>query len=179
MPLLSANRPTFANEISAFEPLPKTPYQFIIWNLYLTDKLTPIRYTHLKAIGIREILAILPEEEDFLSFKEEIRDIPHTVLAYHHNHEPYLPKEEYDRICKKIDDIAKGPREQPRNILVFCNNGYQRSLPFFVYYMIRFHVDECPTIQDALRLILISLGTYQGPTQVTELYSEIKKLIDV
>ncbi len=178
MPLLSVNRPAYANEIAVFEPLPKSSFQFILWNLYLTDKLTPIRYEDLLCNGIREIVAILPEEEDFLALEPEIRDIPYAVLPYHNTHEPYLPKEEYDRICKKIDDIAKGPREQPRNILVFCNNGYQRSLPFLVYYMTRFHADECSSIGEALRLILMSLGTYKGPDQVYQLYLDMKKVLD-
>jgi hypothetical protein len=32
-----------------------------------------------------------------------------------------------------------------RNVLLFCNNGFQRSLPFLVYYMVNFHPPSYPT----------------------------------
>jgi hypothetical protein len=56
---------------------------------------------------------------------------------------------------KMIDTIAK--TTGTRNVLVFCNNGYQRSIPFLVYYLTNYHSDEVPSIEKAVELILSQL----------------------
>lgn len=150
---MPANRPFVSSKPESFVTPEKSGYYFVIWNLYLTDKLTPLVIDQLRLENITKIVAILPEEQDFQDLHVDIGDIPVKVLAYHHNHTPDLPREEYDEVAKEIDVLAKTAGKK-QNVLLFCNNGYQRSLPFLVYYMTNFHKDEFPTIEKAARYLL-------------------------
>lgn len=150
---MPANRPFVSSKPDSFVTPEKSAYYFVIWNLYLTDKLTPLVIDQLRLENITKIVAILPEEQDFQDLHVSIGDIPVKVLAYHHNHTPVLPREEYDEVAKEIDVLAKTPGKK-QNVLLFCNNGYQRSLPFLVYYMTNFHKDEFPTVEKAARYLL-------------------------
>ena len=133
-------------------------------------------YEKLKEINIAEIIAILPEEKDFLSLNADIQDIPYTVLAYNHTHEPILQKEQYMQIAKKIDEYAKRPRSEARNILVFCNNGFQRSLPFLVYYMTTLHPDEFPTIDKAMGFLLTIIANKTTFEEKVQMIKNVKEL---
>jgi hypothetical protein len=131
---------------------PATNIHHIIWNLVITDKLTELTPDILEENKIKHILAILPETDDFLTLNQEIPEFSYDVLAYGHAHDMSLNVELYDTYCQKIDDIAR--TSDIRNVLLFCNNGYQRSIPFLVYYLIHYHVDEVPTIEKAVEIIL-------------------------
>jgi protein-tyrosine phosphatase len=166
---MPANRPLVLSKPDTFVAPEKSDYFFVIWNLYLTDKLTPITVERLQLSQIVEIIAFLPEKEDFELLHADVGDIPVTVVPYHHNHIPFLPREQYDEISKKIDSIAKGPRDKGRNILIFCNNGYQRSLPFLAYYMINYHNDEFPNVEKAVGYIINTIArqtTYNEKMQI-------------
>lgn len=174
--MFAANRPLVTPPYHSFEALDISPYTFLIWNLFLTDKLTPLTYDALKAIGVAEIIAILPEEEDFKALNADIREIPYSVLSYHHKHEPVLPVEQYDAICEKIDTIARRPRDQKRNVLIFCNNGFQRSIPFLVYYMMKFHSDEFPSVDRAIGCIFNAIGAKNSFEEKRDALQRIQQL---
>ena len=37
---------------------------------------------------------------------------------------------------------------------MYCNSGYQRSIPFLCYYLLKYHSNEAPNIEKAIELIL-------------------------
>ncbi len=175
---MSAHRPLVISRYEAFIAPPKSDYSFIIWNLFVTDKLTPLKLGLLKRANIAEIVAILPEEEDFKNLNADIGDIPVNILAYHHNHTPILPTQQYDEVAKQIDEMAKRPRGQARNILIFCNNGYQRSLPFLVYYMTKYHTEEFPTIEKAVASLFSALRSSATFEQKVAVQKRIQQLFE-
>ena len=175
---MPATRPLILSSPQPFEPCAPSPFRFIIWNLYVTDKLTPLDQETMRQLKIAEIVAILPEEEDFAALNADIGDIPVTVLAYHHNHTPVLDVQQYDSVAKRIDEIAKRPRDLPRNVLVFCNNGYQRSLPFLVYIMMTYHKDEFPTVDKAMGVLFSALQSTATNEEKLALVSSVKQLFE-
>lgn len=141
------------SEPATFEALPPSKVYHIIWNILLADKQFPLTQENLKENKIGHILAILPTIDDFNKLYSG--DIPHTVLDYGIIHEPIIDSSRFKTIGKFIDDLARNSKnDSNRNVLVFCNNGYQRSIPFLVYYLTQFHSDECPSISKAIDLIL-------------------------
>lgn len=157
-------RPLYDVGQATFVPSEPGSYLFIIWNLYLTDKLTKLRQNDLKEANIQHIIAILPSKADFEALATDIGDISYTVLEYGGEHTPSVNLDEFLRLGTLIDNYARGLTysETKRNVLVFCNNGYQRSLPFLCYYMTQFHKTECPTISDALKLLCASIPGYMN-----------------
>jgi hypothetical protein len=138
-----------------FEPPPPSLTKHIIWNLLLADKQLEMTQEILDKEKICHIVAILPKKSDFLLLNENVKDFPFTVLEYGDSHTTTVDKEAF-KICGEfIDSVARNAGS--RNVLVFCNNGYQRSIPFLVYYLITFHSDEVPSISKALSLILSEL----------------------
>jgi hypothetical protein len=141
------------SEPAPFEAPPPSKVYHIIWNILLADKQFPMTSEGLKENKIGHILAILPSFDDFKQLYSG--DIPSTVLEYGNLHEPIIDPSRFQQVGKFIDDLARfSKNESERNVLVFCNNGYQRSIPFLVYYLTQFHSDECPTISKAIDLIL-------------------------
>lgn len=59
-------------------------------------------------------------------------------------------RQEFGGFCRNIEHH----RSKRENVFIFCNSGYQRSIPFLVYFFTRFHPEEAPTIERALDLIL-------------------------
>ncbi len=139
---------------SKFEPVPPAQTYHIIWNLLLADKQVKLTRELLDAEKVCHIIAILPNEQTFseLIIPDEISSFPYTVLEYGDQHVPVIDKQKFDECGAFINSIAK--KEGYRNVLIFCNNGYQRSIPFLVYYLTTFHSDEVPTIEKALSIIL-------------------------
>lgn len=140
-------------EFESFEPSPPTSIYHIIWNIVITDKITKLTPEMIEKNKIKHILAILPHKEEFLELNQEITDFPYDVLEYGDDHDMKIDFELYDTYCKKIDSIAKNG-DTIRNVLVFCNNGFQRSLTFLVYYLINYHPDEFPNIDRSVEMIL-------------------------
>ena len=160
-----------------FEPSPKTDIHHIIWNIVITDKLTTFTPDMLVQNKIKHILAILPHKEEFLELNQEIADFPYDVLEYGDSHDMNIDFELYDTYCKKIDEIAKNG-DTIRNVLVFCNNGYQRSMTFLVYYLINYHNDEFKTIEFAIGMIL-SILDRENYTKIKDgMIENITKLIN-
>lgn len=96
------------------------------------------------------VLVILPQGCDVEL--QGCDDIPRTYLRYD-SHEPEIPDVvDYQNACRTILDVSS--QKENRNVLIFCNNGYQRSLPFLCYYLTIYHSDEMPNIRKALQTIL-------------------------
>lgn len=134
------------------KPTPPSKTYHIIWNLLLADKQLELTQDTIDSEKICHIMAILPHTADFLQLNTQIKDVPFTVLEYGDMHTPSIDKDLFKGCGEMIDSIAK--KEGRRNVLVFCNNGYQRSIPFLVYYLTTFHNNEVPTIEKALSIIL-------------------------
>lgn len=118
----------------------------IIWNVFLTDREEKITKKILEKNKIKYIIAILPNKE---IYDDNLKDINHIIMEYN-KHEPTLDLELFDQQCHEIEKY----RKNRDNILIFCNNGYQRSLPFLCHYLTRHHSDEVPNIEKAIDLIL-------------------------
>ena len=142
------------DDYATFEAPPPSKVYHIIWNILLADKQFPLTIESLKDNKIGHIVAILPSNEEF----EKLGGgslCPFTVIEYGDKHEPFIDSKQYEEIGAFIDNLARyAKNDSERNVLVFCNNGYQRSIPFLVYYLTRFHSDECPSISKAIDLIL-------------------------
>lgn len=147
----------FASYYAApFEPPTPSSAIHIIWNVLLTDKLTPLTQALIEENKVAHIVAILPTEDDYKALNKEIPDVPYSVIAYGDSHMPVFSREAYDPMCDLIDSIARRENSESskRNVLIFCNNGYQRSLPFLAYYLTKCHPDEVPNVERAVDLIL-------------------------
>lgn len=118
----------------------------IIWNVFLTDREAKITKDMLEKNKIKYIIAILPNKE---IYDDNLEDINHVIIEYN-GHEPVLDLELFDKQCNEIEKY----RRNRDNILIYCNNGYQRSLPFICHYLTGHHSDEVPNIEKAIDLIL-------------------------
>lgn len=140
----------FEPQSAPFEPPKPGAPMHIIWNVYLTDKDSELTRDVIRENDIRFVLAILP---DAAIYAERVKvDVEHCVMVYE-GHRPALSRGEldaFDEQCRRIE----GLRGERANVLVFCNNGYQRSLPFLCYFLIRYHASEAPTVERAMDLIL-------------------------
>jgi hypothetical protein len=133
---------------------PKYSLCHIIWNVFLMDK-EFASAQDLDAIvqenNIRYIIAILPDAQvyaDKVGSKMTVA-VEHEVMLYD-GHDAAVDTVAFDRQCRKIEE-HRGRRE---NVYVFCNNGYQRSIPFLCYYLTAYHPSEAPTVEKAIDLIL-------------------------
>lgn len=129
---------------------PKYSICHIIWNVLLVDK-EFIKKMDFKEVceenKVEYIVSILPNEE---VFKEAVTfDIDHSLMLYS-GHDTHLDIDRFDEECAAIERH----RSHRNNIIIFCNNGYQRSLPLIVYYLTKFHGDEIPSIERAIDIIL-------------------------
>lgn len=141
------------DDYATFEAPPPSKVYHIIWNILLADKQFPLTSQNLQENKIGNIIAILPSKDDFEKLYSG--DINTIVIEYGDIHEPFIDKPNFQKIGQFIDDLARNAKNySKRNVLIFCNNGYQRSVPFLVYYLTHFHPDECPTISKAIDLIL-------------------------
>lgn len=104
---------------------------------------------------VKHILAILPSA-DALPATVYDSGVPVTVLAYGDQHEPTLSAAQHADFAAAgalIDAQAQGA-DQRGSVLVFCNSGYQRSIPFLAHYLTTRHPTEAPTVSRAVDLIL-------------------------
>jgi protein-tyrosine phosphatase len=145
----------FESQFETYVPGPPSTVHHIIWNLLVTDKLTTLTPELITENKVKHIIAILPDKEEYTKLSTQIPDVSFDVMEYGNVHEMGFDQELYDNYAKKIDQIAK--TTGTRNVLVFCNNGYQRSVPFLVYYLTNYHRDEVPNIEKAVELILSQL----------------------
>lgn len=133
----------------SWAPAPPTPCApvpiHIIWNVFLTDREQARSCTeHLR--DLRYVIAILPTGSDVPAFADGVRV---DVLRYD-GHDANVDSSGFDACCAKIEEC----RHERLNTLVFCNSGYQRSIPFLCHYLTRHHGNEVPTIERAIDLVL-------------------------
>jgi len=165
----------YSTKHTTFEPMPPTQTYHIIWNVLLADKQMKLTQQVLDDEKICHIVAILPHESDFLKLNEEIPTFPYTVLEYGDSHDTNIDKKKFQECGEFIDSLAK--REGRRNVLIFCNNGYQRSIPFLVYYLTTFHPEEMPTIEKALSTILSQLDRENYSEILPKMVEQVTKLL--
>ncbi len=151
----------------------------IIWNLLLTDKLVKLTPELVERNKIRTIMAILPDKSEYAELAKEIPDVENYVYEYGHVHDMNTDYAEYDYMSQKIDYVAKNAKENEyRNVLLFCNNGYQRSLPFITYYLTRYHADEFDSINKAVKYVLMTLDRDNYNSIVDAQVENITKILD-
>ncbi|PNH02731.1 hypothetical protein TSOC_011269 [Tetrabaena socialis] len=139
-------------EFETFETFDAPAYQLchIIWSLFLIDREfleTQDMAAVLKDNNVQYIIAILPDAALYDS--STLNGVDHVVMTYT-DHDTSIDVQQFDEQCRKIDEL----RKERGNVFVFCNNGYQRSLPFLCYYLVKFHNNEAPSIEKAIDLIL-------------------------
>jgi len=158
-------------------PMPPSKTFHIIWNLILADKQLELTQETIDTENICHIVAILPHKSDFLELNTKIKEFPYTVLEYGDTHTATINRDEFHVCGTLIDSLAK--KEGRRNVLIFCNNGYQRSIPFLVYYLTTFHSDEVPTIERALSIILTQVDKENYMKILADTILAVKKLIEI
>lgn len=127
----------------------------IIWNVLLCDKTAKLTPAVIADNRIQHILAILP---DVNALPASVLDanVPYSIMEYGTVHEPTLTevqRAEFNTAGALID--AKAQAADTRgSVLVFCNSGYQRSIPFLTYYLTTRHPIEAPTVERAIDIIL-------------------------
>jgi hypothetical protein len=163
------------NDFVTYESMPPTQTHHIIWNLLLADKQMELTQQNLDDENICHIVAILPNKSDFLKLNSAIADFPYTVLEYGDSHDTNIDKVAYHECGSFIDALAK--KEGRGNVLVFCNNGYQRSIPFLVHYLTTFHNDEIPDIEKALGIILSQVDRDNYMTILNPMVDSVTKLL--
>lgn len=143
----------------------------IIWNVMLTDKTFTKDATKF---GIKYVVAILPKEEEYDTI-ESLKNIPfyynkpnHTVMTYD-GHTMVLDLPKFDEVCRMIEEC----RQKRHNVLVFCNTGYQRSIPFLCYYLTQHHADEVPTLEQAIDIILPQVDKENYSAQRDEMIEKV------
>ena len=148
----------------------------IIWNILLADKQFPLTPESLQENKVGHIIAILPSRDEF--HKLGGKELSATVIEYGDKHEPSIDRTSFEEIGKFIDDLARNAKnESERNVLIFCNNGYQRSIPFLVYYLTKFHPDECTSISKAIDLIIPQVDKINYLSLREKIIDDVTKII--
>ena len=86
----------------------------------------------------------MPEVPNRSYFNTEL--VNHYTIEYHDVHTDNISNEMikiYEEQCDIIEHVRK---QVYRNIIIFCNNGYQRSIPFICYYLLKYHPDELTSL---------------------------------
>ncbi len=156
---------------------PKYSLNHIIWNVFLIDKeyaKKPEMKEILKENNAKYIIAILPKN-DSDSINTCLMDLQtDTTVMYYDGHDTYIDKNLFDVECKKIEEY----RSRRENVFVFCNNGYQRSLPFLTYYLTKHHSDEVPNIERAIDIILPQVDKKEFEYNRDNYIEEMKRLLN-
>lgn len=166
------------NRTFKFEPLKFVDMHHIIWNVFITDKQTKLISTDITENKINHIIAIFPQKTiddiDNISLFNILKDkkITYDIMKYNYNDENYVNIDEFEKMCKKIETY----RKDRSNILLLCNNGYQRSIPFLCYYLVKYHKDEVSDIAAALDIILPQLDRENYLKTKEEFVESLKSL---
>lgn len=127
----------------------------IIWNVLLTDK-TQVKDLDTEIIenNIEHIICILPSDKAKEIFQEikPKKEMSFTIIEYT-DHNPIITNDMIHLFEKSYDKIEELQKIR-KNTLIFCNSGYQRSLPFIIKYLISRHPDEIPNFDKALDIVL-------------------------
>lgn len=134
--------------------VPKHRLCHIIWNVFLVDKAFLVAATtadELRGIldenDVKYIVAIFPDADTYVGAVGV--DVEHAIMTYD-GHDVGLDFAAFDVQCAKIEEY----RYRRENVFVACNSGFQRSIPFLCYYLMKTHPDEVPSIEQAIDLVL-------------------------
>lgn len=157
---------------------PKYQLCHIIWNVFLIDKEFELTQEIIDENNIGYILAILPDADGQNAeqiYDEKIKvNVEHYIMKYE-GHNLTLNTKVFDEQCVKIEEY----RKERKNIFVFCNSGYQRSIPFLCHYLTKHHADEVPTIEKAIDLILPQVDKKNYATMRDKYIENMEKLFIV
>ncbi len=129
---------------------PKYSLLHIIWNVFLVDKEFAKKHDFKNICednSVKYMVGIVPNKQEFQ--KAVDFEMSHGLLVYD-GHATDLDLKGFERECRIIEEH----RAKRHNVMVFCNSGYQRSLPFLCYYLYKCHRNEVSTIERALDIIL-------------------------
>jgi hypothetical protein len=92
----------------------------------------------------------MPKDE-FCKYKTQKEETKFYNLSYNDHKQTFEDSElkGYEKMSNKLIELQK----DNKNALIVCNNGYQRSLPFLCYYLVKYHGDEF-NIDSAIEMIL-------------------------
>ena len=153
---------------------PKYSVCHIIWNVYLVDKefaKKPDMTDILRENNAKYILAILPSDDDHTLLNEF--GIDYHVMSYD-DHNMTVDTAEFDKQCGIIEEY----RSRRENVFVFCNNGYQRSIPFLTYYLYKHHNNEVPNIERAIDIILPQVDKPNYSNLRGQYIESVKRIFD-
>lgn len=142
---------TEARESFAGFEAPKYSLCHIIWNLFLIDKEFAQKddiETICQENKVTYMIAIMPDIAAFNAATSHL-SLKTSVMLYD-GHDTRLDTQRFDEECARIDAI----RAKRDYVMVCCNKGFQRSVPFLCYYLCKFHPDEVPNVERAIDIIL-------------------------
>jgi hypothetical protein len=159
---------------------PKDNLIHVIWNLYLCDKYQTIDQELIINNNIGYIIAILPTKEDYQKYIDP-QLCKHHVIEYFDNHEDIISDDlikTYENQCGIMEDVRLNGtasmkmsgygNKNHRNIVIFCNSGFQRAIPFICYYLLKHHPDEFHSLIAVLHLVLGKMQNKHQPDLVEE-----------
>ena len=150
----------------------------IIWNIYLSDKYQKINKALIENNKIGYIIAILPTEEHYKNYIDPAL-VPYYTIEYNDQHKDVIDSkllQIYQEQCDKIELVRK---TEYRNIIIFCNNGYQRSIPFICYYLLKYHPDEYSSLLRVLELILSRIDNKYKKKELDEYIKLLPRLCEL
>ncbi len=177
-----SNEPDAFNENSLYKPIFQNAPEpnnsklvHIIWNVMLTDK-TQVKNIdkEIKDNKIEHLICILPDKSIYENIKP-LNEISHTLIEYK-DHSPIIDNDMITKFEESYDKIEELQKIR-KNTLIFCNNGYQRSLPFICKYLISRHENEVPNIDIALDIILSQVDKENYAVLKNPLKDSLKMLI--
>lgn len=154
----------------------------IIWNVFLTDKESAkSKACDMGRImaenNIKYVIAILPHDvkddskDDDKEWLAEL-GVDYQVVAYS-GHDMNTDLAGFDAQCAIIEEY----RARRENVAIFCNNGYQRSLPFLTYYLTAHHRNEVPDIERAVDIILPQVDKFNYAKVRDGVISDMKRIL--
>ncbi len=160
------------NNFVKFES-PKYQLCHIIWNIFVIDKEFPLTQEIIDENNVGYILAMLPDKKIYYEKFSDIKNVDHYIMEYEGN-DMNVDIPLFDKQCKIIEEY----RKERKNIFVFCNNGYQRSIPFLCHYLTKHHNDEVPTIEKAIDIILPQVDKKNYAKMRDKYIENMKKLFE-
>jgi len=167
----------YENNYSSFKP-PTDNLIHVIWNIFLCDKYQDINKELIENNKIGYIISILPTKEDYKEYIEP-ELVKHSTIEYFDNHEETIDAkllQIYQEQCDQIEIVRK---EEYRNIIIFCNNGFQRSIPFICYYLLKYHPNEYSSLVTVLNLVLSKVQNTSTPAYIEEYTQLLSKLCNI
>ena len=153
---------------------PKYQLCHIIWNVFVIDKEFPLTQEIIDENNVGYILAMLPEKKIYYEKFADVKEVNHHIMEYE-GHDMNIDVELFDEQCNIIEEY----RKERKNIFVFCNSGYQRSIPFLCHYLTKHHADEVPTIEKAIDIILPQVDKKNYATMRDEYIVNMNKLFNL